>query len=128
MFDPVSVVFLLFFPIKCCLRAAAQELEAVFHTEMQRIDYNVQTPLQLARLLDLIEPFKVFIMVVFGCISGLRASNALLFKGFRCKKEKRRGSGVDERIDDEFDESIALEAGHQAGLTKRRRVLVGIYG
>ncbi|CAE7657036.1 NUF2 [Symbiodinium sp. CCMP2456] len=42
------------------------ELEAVFHTEMQRIDYNVQTPLQLAR--------------------------------------------VDERIDEEFDESIALEA------------------
>mmetsp|Transcript_135370 Transcript_135370/g.191548 ORF Transcript_135370/g.191548 Transcript_135370/m.191548 type:complete len:400 (+) Transcript_135370:39-1238(+) len=41
------------------------ELEAVFHTEMQRIDYNVQTPLQLAR--------------------------------------------VDERIDEEFDESIALE-------------------
>eukprot|EP00439_Symbiodinium_sp_Y106_P056287 s3399_g7.t2 len=26
------------------------ELEAVFHTEMQRIDYNVQTPLQLARV------------------------------------------------------------------------------
>ena len=24
--------------------------EAVFHTEMQRIDYNVQTPLQLARV------------------------------------------------------------------------------
>jgi len=41
------------------------ELEAVFHTEMQRIDYNVQTPLQLAR--------------------------------------------VDERIDEDFDESIALE-------------------
>jgi protein phosphatase PTC7 len=41
------------------------DLEAVFHTEMQRIDYNVQTPLQLAR--------------------------------------------VDERIDEEFDESIALE-------------------
>lgn len=41
------------------------ELEAVFHTEMQRIDYNVQTPLQLAR--------------------------------------------VDERIDTDFDESIALE-------------------
>merc|ERR1719329_648836 len=39
--------------------------EAVFHTEMQRIDYNVQTPLQLAR--------------------------------------------VDERIDEDFDESIALE-------------------
>lgn len=42
-----------------------QELEAVFHTEMQRIDYNVQTPLQLAR--------------------------------------------VDGRIDEDFDESIALE-------------------
>eukprot|EP00930_Biecheleria_cincta_P070122 TRINITY_DN57775_c0_g1_i1.p1 TRINITY_DN57775_c0_g1~~TRINITY_DN57775_c0_g1_i1.p1 ORF type:complete len:417 (+),score=69.28 TRINITY_DN57775_c0_g1_i1:39-1253(+) len=41
------------------------DLEAVFHTEMQRIDYNVQTPLQLAR--------------------------------------------VDGRIDEEFDESIALE-------------------
>lgn len=41
------------------------ELEAVFHTEMQRIDSNVQTPLQLAR--------------------------------------------VDERIDADFDESIALE-------------------
>jgi len=41
------------------------DLEAVFHTEMQRIDYNVQTPLQLAR--------------------------------------------VDERIDEDFDESIALE-------------------
>eukprot|EP00931_Biecheleriopsis_adriatica_P095678 TRINITY_DN69289_c0_g1_i1.p1 TRINITY_DN69289_c0_g1~~TRINITY_DN69289_c0_g1_i1.p1 ORF type:complete len:396 (+),score=86.56 TRINITY_DN69289_c0_g1_i1:106-1293(+) len=41
------------------------DLEAVFHTEMQRIDYNVQTPLQLAR--------------------------------------------VDDRIDEEFDESIALE-------------------
>merc|ERR1719471_1577353 len=41
------------------------ELEAVFHTEMQRIDYNVQTPLQLAR--------------------------------------------VDGRIDEDFDESIALE-------------------
>merc|ERR1719162_1645356 len=40
-------------------------LEAVFHTEMQRIDQNVQTPLQLAR--------------------------------------------VDERIDEEFDEAIALE-------------------
>jgi len=40
-------------------------LEAVFHTEMQRIDYNVQTPLQLAR--------------------------------------------VDGRIDEDFDESIALE-------------------
>lgn len=26
------------------------EFEAVFHTEMQRIDYNVQTPLQLARV------------------------------------------------------------------------------
>jgi protein phosphatase PTC7 len=26
------------------------ELEVVFHTEMQRIDYNVQTPLQLARV------------------------------------------------------------------------------
>jgi serine/threonine protein phosphatase PrpC len=26
------------------------DLEAVFHTEMQRIDYNVQTPLQLARV------------------------------------------------------------------------------
>lgn len=24
--------------------------QAVFHTEMQRIDYNVQTPLQLARV------------------------------------------------------------------------------
>merc|ERR1719163_1161657 len=41
------------------------ELEAVFHTEMQRIDMNVQTPLQLAR--------------------------------------------VDERIDEDFDEQIALE-------------------
>merc|ERR1719163_2218943 len=41
------------------------ELEAVFHTEMQRIDGHVQTPLQLAR--------------------------------------------VDGRIDEEFDESIALE-------------------
>mmetsp|Transcript_21394 Transcript_21394/g.64214 ORF Transcript_21394/g.64214 Transcript_21394/m.64214 type:complete len:404 (-) Transcript_21394:40-1251(-) len=41
------------------------ELEAVFHTEMQRIDSNVQTPLQLAR--------------------------------------------VDERIDEEFEESVALE-------------------
>merc|ERR1719226_112750 len=41
------------------------EFEAVFHTEMQRIDYNVQTPLQLAR--------------------------------------------VDGRIDEDFDESIALE-------------------
>lgn len=41
------------------------ELEAVFHTEMQRIDFNVQTPLQLAR--------------------------------------------VDGRIDEDFDESIALE-------------------
>merc|ERR1719226_47198 len=41
------------------------DLEAVFHTEMQRIDYNVQTPLQLAR--------------------------------------------VDGRIDEDFDESIALE-------------------
>lgn len=40
-------------------------LEAVFHTEMQRIDHNVQTPLQLAR--------------------------------------------VDARIDEDFDESIALE-------------------
>merc|ERR1719321_199059 len=40
-------------------------LEAVFHTEMQRIDSNVQTPLQLAR--------------------------------------------VDDRIDADFDESIALE-------------------
>jgi len=39
--------------------------EAVFHTEMQRFDYNSQTPLQLAR--------------------------------------------VDERIDEDFDESIALE-------------------
>eukprot|EP00927_Polykrikos_kofoidii_P065738 TRINITY_DN61453_c0_g1_i1.p1 TRINITY_DN61453_c0_g1~~TRINITY_DN61453_c0_g1_i1.p1 ORF type:complete len:408 (+),score=75.50 TRINITY_DN61453_c0_g1_i1:83-1306(+) len=39
--------------------------EAVFHTEMQRIDYNAQTPLQLAR--------------------------------------------VDGRIDEDFDESIALE-------------------
>merc|ERR1740138_232415 len=26
------------------------DLQAVFHTEMQRIDYNVQTPLQLARV------------------------------------------------------------------------------
>merc|ERR1719456_899318 len=26
------------------------DLEAVFHTEMQRIDYNMQTPLQLARV------------------------------------------------------------------------------
>merc|ERR1719473_438507 len=41
------------------------ELEAVFHTEMQRIDYNVQTPLQLAR--------------------------------------------VDDRIDEDFDEQIALD-------------------
>merc|ERR1719262_193614 len=41
------------------------ELEAVFHTEMQRIDYNMQTPLQLAR--------------------------------------------VDGRIDEDFDEAIALE-------------------
>merc|ERR550514_1248657 len=41
------------------------ELEAVFHTEMQRIDMNVQTPLQLAR--------------------------------------------VDGRIDEDFDEAIALE-------------------
>merc|ERR1719265_2563499 len=41
------------------------ELEAVFHTEMQRIDGHVQTPLQLAR--------------------------------------------VDERIDEDFDEEIALE-------------------
>merc|ERR1719456_1188012 len=41
------------------------ELEAVFHTEMQRIDMNVQTPLQLAR--------------------------------------------VDGRIDEDFDEQIALE-------------------
>eukprot|EP00929_Paragymnodinium_shiwhaense_P016214 TRINITY_DN124428_c0_g1_i1.p1 TRINITY_DN124428_c0_g1~~TRINITY_DN124428_c0_g1_i1.p1 ORF type:complete len:415 (-),score=116.01 TRINITY_DN124428_c0_g1_i1:294-1538(-) len=41
------------------------DFEAVFHTEMQRIDYNVQTPLQLAR--------------------------------------------VDERIDEDFDEKIALE-------------------
>jgi serine/threonine protein phosphatase PrpC len=41
------------------------DLEAVFHTEMQRIDYNMQTPLQLAR--------------------------------------------VDERIDADFDESIAFE-------------------
>uniref|UniRef100_A0A7S1L516 Protein phosphatase n=1 Tax=Alexandrium catenella TaxID=2925 RepID=A0A7S1L516_ALECA len=41
------------------------ELEAVFHTEMQRIDFNVQTPLQLAR--------------------------------------------VDGRIDEDFEESIALE-------------------
>merc|ERR1719352_1251006 len=41
------------------------DFEAVFHTEMQRIDYNVQTPLQLAR--------------------------------------------VDDRIDEDFDESIALE-------------------
>mmetsp|Transcript_126746 Transcript_126746/g.370422 ORF Transcript_126746/g.370422 Transcript_126746/m.370422 type:complete len:411 (-) Transcript_126746:58-1290(-) len=41
------------------------DLEAVFHTEMQRIDFNVQTPLQLAR--------------------------------------------VDGRIDEDFDESIALE-------------------
>merc|ERR1719436_624015 len=41
------------------------ELEAVLHTEMQRIDYNVQTPLQLAR--------------------------------------------VDGRLDEDFDESIALE-------------------
>merc|ERR1719453_1290259 len=40
-------------------------LQAVFHTEMQRIDHNVQTPLQLAR--------------------------------------------VDSRIDEDFDESIALE-------------------
>merc|ERR1719389_1057040 len=39
--------------------------QAVFHTEMQRIDHNVQTPLQLAR--------------------------------------------VDSRIDEDFDESIALE-------------------
>eukprot|EP00928_Gymnodinium_smaydae_P019283 TRINITY_DN17388_c0_g1_i1.p1 TRINITY_DN17388_c0_g1~~TRINITY_DN17388_c0_g1_i1.p1 ORF type:complete len:418 (+),score=79.73 TRINITY_DN17388_c0_g1_i1:87-1340(+) len=43
----------------------SNDLEAVFHTEMQRIDYNVQTPLQLAR--------------------------------------------VDGRIDEDFDESIALE-------------------
>merc|ERR1719238_707379 len=41
------------------------DLEAVFHTEMQRIDGHVQTPLQLAR--------------------------------------------VDERIDEDFDESIAFE-------------------
>merc|ERR1719463_177099 len=41
------------------------ELEAVFHTEMQRIDGHVQTPLQLAR--------------------------------------------VDDRIDEDFDEEIALE-------------------
>merc|ERR1719265_2143530 len=41
------------------------DLEAVFHTEMQRIDGHVQTPLQLAR--------------------------------------------VDERIDEDFDEEIALE-------------------
>merc|ERR1719387_2015367 len=41
------------------------ELEAVFHTEMQRIDMNAQTPLQLAR--------------------------------------------VDARIDEDFDEAIALE-------------------
>merc|ERR1719199_2055601 len=40
-------------------------LQAVFHTEMQRIDHNVQTPLQLAR--------------------------------------------VDARIDEDFDETIALE-------------------
>jgi len=46
-------------------RGKASQLEAVFHTEMQRIDANVQTPLQLAR--------------------------------------------VDGRIDEDFDESIALE-------------------
>mmetsp|Transcript_24433 Transcript_24433/g.44834 ORF Transcript_24433/g.44834 Transcript_24433/m.44834 type:complete len:402 (-) Transcript_24433:186-1391(-) len=46
-------------------RGKMSPLEAVFHTEMQRIDANVQTPLQLAR--------------------------------------------VDGRIDDDFDESIALE-------------------
>eukprot|EP00434_Breviolum_minutum_P044865 symbB.v1.2.040124.t1/scaffold6173.1/size22531/1 len=59
------------------------ELEAVFHTEMQRIDYNVQTPLQLAR--------------------------------------------VDERIDEEFDESIALEAGStgvRTALIHRRALLI----
>mmetsp|Transcript_7964 Transcript_7964/g.16687 ORF Transcript_7964/g.16687 Transcript_7964/m.16687 type:complete len:403 (-) Transcript_7964:119-1327(-) len=47
------------------LHGRNSQLQAVFHTEMQRIDYNVQTPLQLAR--------------------------------------------VDGRIDEDFDESIALE-------------------
>mmetsp|Transcript_98335 Transcript_98335/g.276540 ORF Transcript_98335/g.276540 Transcript_98335/m.276540 type:complete len:403 (-) Transcript_98335:132-1340(-) len=47
------------------LHGRSSPLVPVFHTEMQRIDYNVQTPLQLAR--------------------------------------------VDERIDEDFDESIALE-------------------
>merc|ERR1719171_675349 len=47
------------------LHGRASQLEAVFHTEMQRIDGHVQTPLQLAR--------------------------------------------VDERIDEDFDEEIALE-------------------
>merc|ERR1712048_844168 len=38
------------------LQGRRSHLEAVFHTEMQRIDGHVQTPLQLARVDDRIDP------------------------------------------------------------------------
>jgi len=38
------------------LQGAQSRLQAVFHTEMQRIDGNVQTPLQLARVDDRVDP------------------------------------------------------------------------
>ncbi|CAE7203353.1 NUF2 [Symbiodinium natans] len=56
------------------------ELEAVFHTEMQRIDYNVQTPLQLARVDERIDedPFRIPFPSILG-----EADNML--KGFAFK-------------------------------------------
>merc|ERR1719437_408123 len=38
------------------LKGRQSELQAVFHTEMQRIDGHVQTPLQLARVDDRVDP------------------------------------------------------------------------
>merc|ERR1719337_586736 len=38
------------------IQGRQNELEAVFHTEMQRIDGHAQTPLQLARVDERIDP------------------------------------------------------------------------
>eukprot|EP00913_Durusdinium_trenchii_P009561 g8984.t1 len=62
------------------------ELEAVFHTEMQRIDYNVQTPLQLARVDERIdEDSGQWIVLGFFDQYVLSTKLVTMMKGFAFK-------------------------------------------
>ena len=79
-------------------RSATESFEAVFHTEMQRIDYNVQTPLQLARVDERIDEDRTLRTAL--AMDSHNPMPLLLCPGlplFICSNQ-------------EFDESIALEA------------------